>query len=166
MDDYASKPFDPDTLLSTMRQCIEKALAQAGASLGGTSAEQEAPPEGAVTVLDPAIVEPLRRNKPDLWRRLVGIYLRTTPASLEALETALSASDCAALQMTAHTLKSSSANMGAAGLSDLCRRLEAAAGQANLESAPDLIAEIQSEYGMVSTALSNDDEAMAAQSMA
>ena len=164
MDDYASKPFDPDTLLSTMRQCVENAHSRVGSGAragveAGSLAEQEVPlPEGQVTVLDPAIVEPLRVNKPDLWKRLVGIYLETTPASLKTLETALTAGDCAAVQMTAHTLKSSSANMGAAGLSDLCQQLEAVAGQANLESTPDLLAEIQSEYGNVAVALSSDDE--------
>jgi signal transduction histidine kinase/DNA-binding NarL/FixJ family response regulator len=162
MDDYASKPFDPDTLLSTMQKCIENVQVRVGASIGiaaVASAEQDIPlPKEPVAVLDPEIVEPFRVNKPDLWKRLVGIYLNTTPASLETLETALTTGDCAAVQMTAHALKSSSANMGAATLSDLCRQFELMAGGGMLDGANALFVEISSEYNIVAAALAPDGE--------
>ena len=60
--------------------------------------------------------------------------------------------------MTAHTLKSSSANMGAAKLADLCCQLEAAAREGNLEIGPALFAEIRDEFDIVSTALARDGE--------
>lgn len=162
MDDYASKPFDPDTLLSTMQKCIENVQVRVGASIGiaaVASAEQDIPlPKEPVAVLDPEIVEPFRVNKPDLWKRLVGIYLNTTSASLETLETALTTGDCAAVQMTAHALKSSSANMGAATLSDLCRQFELMAGGGMLDGANALFVEISSEYNIVAAALAPDGE--------
>ena len=105
---------------------------------------------------DPAIVAPLRAGKPDLWKRLVGIFLEHTTQNLEILDRALQGNDCAAVHMTAHSLKSSSANMGATKLSDLFRRLEAAAKEAKLDTGDTLFAEIRREFEIVSSALAQD----------
>lgn len=110
------------------------------------------------TGLDLAVIEPFRVCKPDLWQKLIGIYLETTPESLETLEQALAKGDCTAVHMTAHTLKSSSANMGAARLSDLCRQLETASGDGNLEDGPALVEEMRREFDIVAGALVDDIE--------
>jgi HPt (histidine-containing phosphotransfer) domain-containing protein len=116
------------------------------------------PPVG----LDPSTADPLRRNKPGLWNRPVGINLKNTPVSLEALKQALSLDDHASIQMMAHTLKSSSANLGAVGLAELCRQREFVAEDTTLDTTPDganaLFAEILSEFDIVAAALAPDSE--------
>ena len=93
---------------------------------------------------------------PILWQKLIEIYLETTPTSLETLEQALTNDDCPSVHMTAHTLKSSSANMGAAKLAELCQRLETSAEDGNLATGPALLSEIRGEFGIVSAALEDD----------
>lgn len=58
----------------------------------------------------------------------------------------------------AHTVKSASANMGAARLSDLCRQLESASDDENLDTAQELFARIRHEFESVSCALAQDNE--------
>lgn len=54
---------------------------------------------------------------------LLHAYLDDTPRLLHDLEQAAAAGDTAALGMTAHTLKSTSASMGATALAALCEEL-------------------------------------------
>jgi HPt (histidine-containing phosphotransfer) domain-containing protein len=109
-------------------------------------------------VLDPSIVGPLRTAKPEFWKRLVGIYMNAAPDNLKILDSALAAADCPTARMMAHTLKSSSANMGAMRLSDLCRQMEAAAAEEKLETSTALLTEIHREFDNVADALSRDGE--------
>jgi HPt (histidine-containing phosphotransfer) domain-containing protein len=56
---------------------------------------------------------------------LVDTYLDDGAAQIEALRAAAATGDAAAIVRPAHTLKSSSATVGALALADLCRQLEA-----------------------------------------
>lgn len=66
-------------------------------------------------------------------RELVETYLADTPAQLEAMTAAVQADDAAALVRPAHTLKSSSATVGAMRLSSVARELEMAGRAGALE---------------------------------
>lgn len=59
-------------------------------------------------------------------RDLVETYLAEAPAQVEGIAVAVAGADAAALVRPAHTLKSSSATMGAVRLSAIARRLEMA----------------------------------------
>ncbi len=65
----------------------------------------------------------------------------------------VSREDMPSLEMAAHTLKSSSANMGATRLSELCRSLEVSAQTASVSEMQKLIFDMQMEYLIVSAAL-------------
>ena len=56
---------------------------------------------------------------------LIDTYLEDGETQLEAMAAAGSADDAEAMIRPAHSLKSSSANVGATGLTELCRALEA-----------------------------------------
>jgi len=75
------------------------------------------------------------QEKAQEWRReygqeflleLIDVYLDDTPARLAILQKAVEAGDIAELIRQAHTLKSSSANVGAMELSALAKALELA----------------------------------------
>ena len=63
----------------------------------------------------------------EFFDELVDTYLDDGVAQLAAMRAAADADDPVALLRPAHTLKSSSANVGALQLADACRALEAAA---------------------------------------
>jgi HPt (histidine-containing phosphotransfer) domain-containing protein len=57
------------------------------------------------------------------------------------------------LREVAHALKSSSANVGAIGLADLCKRLETMGRDDNLADAPTIHERFEREYARVIAAL-------------
>ena len=70
---------------------------------------------------------------------LIDTYLEDAAAQIAAMTAAAAANDAAAMERPAHTLKSSSANVGAIALSEACRTLEAD-GRAG--SVPDAVARV------------------------
>ena len=107
--------------------------------------------------LDRAALEAIRALQndaaPDLLLQVVRLYFDSAPVLLERLRTALIAGDHEAIGIAAHSLKSSSANLGATVLADMCKELESAARRGALSSAlPDADA-IEREYNAVRQAL-------------
>jgi PAS domain S-box-containing protein len=158
MNDFLSKPYT----VEQFRDMLEKAQADVKERNASEPACAADPSVGNVIAfkaesgLQAAVVKPLRDGKPDLWKRLVVAYLRATPENIDALERGLADEDCAAVQIAAHTLKSSSANMGAVRLSELNRAVEQLAADKNLNQTELLLTEIKREFGIVASELSAD----------
>jgi HPt (histidine-containing phosphotransfer) domain-containing protein len=107
--------------------------------------------------IDPDVIEGLRElggdDEPELLAELIEIFLRDAPQRIGEIERGLRTSDIALLERASHTLKSSSANIGALGLSELCRRIERSAREGSLRGL-DTLVEVSSEvYGRVDGAL-------------
>lgn len=77
---------------------------------------------------------------------LVTAYIADSTGQVAAIEAALGAGDAAALVRPAHTLKSSSATLGATELAGTARTLEMAAREGNLED-PDALQAAQAVRG-------------------
>jgi len=77
-------------------------------------------------------IEALQRpGKPDLLTRIVDLFKSETPKSLSSMIEGIESMDMEAVRVAAHTLKSSSAYVGAVELSDRCKELEKAAHEQN-----------------------------------
>jgi HPt (histidine-containing phosphotransfer) domain-containing protein len=96
-----------------------------------------------IPVLDLGVVDALRAldegSGPGLFEELVELFIADSAAHVRALESALAAGDARLLERSAHTLKSSSASLGAMQLSELCRALEQAGRTNALSAASDLV---------------------------
>lgn len=79
-----------------------------------------------------AIASLQRPGKPDLVNRIVELFKSESPKSIAALQQGLDLADLKLVRDAAHTLKSSSAYVGAGLLCERCRDLESAARQENL----------------------------------
>ncbi len=89
-------------------------------------------------LLDLAVVDELRESvggDHEFVKELVAAYLAETPTYLEAIAAAGLANDAAAMVRPAHTLKSSSAAIGAMRLSAVSKQLEFAAREGRIEQA-------------------------------
>ncbi len=156
MNDFLSKPFSDDQFDAMLARATAVAAGARETAETPSSAAHPDNPVSGDSPLQDDIVEPLRRNKPDLWKRLVSVYLSNTPQSIGSIEQRILDGECAVVQFAAHSLKSASANMGASRLAELCRLLEGVAGEANLAPAESLLAEIKTEFGRVETFLVPD----------
>jgi HPt (histidine-containing phosphotransfer) domain-containing protein len=89
----------------------------------------------------------------NLVAKLIQIYLESSLQLIETLREAVNLKNIAALHSAAHTLKSASATLGAAGLAQLCRELECDAREKSTVKAPELLEKIQMEHHNVHSAL-------------
>jgi len=87
------------------------------------------------TTIDPRALEAIsalqRPGKPDLLARVVQLFKSESLKAIAAILEGLDTEDLQSVRNAAHTLKSSSAYVGAKALSERCRDLEGAARDEN-----------------------------------
>ena len=170
MDDYMSKPLNRALLESTLRTWME---ARPVTLRSVAAADMPAPapampavvPAGVATTappiivgssgpaIDKSILSELREIMGAEFVSLVQVFLEDAPLALERIQTLAAGSNLAALAAPAHTLKSTSANLGALVLSAQAKSLELDARQNTLRAAPARAAALAAEYERVAAAL-------------
>ena len=95
----------------------------------------------------------LDRLSPGVFERVVRIYLDQAPTILRELRAAVAESDPARSFEAAHSLKSSSMNVGAKTLSVLCKELESLGKRGSTNGAANLLDQIGALYPEVEVAL-------------
>jgi len=154
-DDYLSKPFTREELSRIMRRHLpvpasEVALEQACAA---------AQPYGGAISRDRMVgaIEMIRmlpgNRGMEVLRKVVELYLSSTPTLLQTLREAESGGDAEKLKAAAHSFKSSSANLGALKLADVCKELETLGRAGSTVGALPLLIQVEEEYRMVREAL-------------
>ncbi|TVR62661.1 MAG: Hpt domain-containing protein [Gemmatimonadales bacterium] len=99
--------------------------------------------QGAPVILDPAALDRLREWGGDaLLGRMVSLFLELGPERVGSLSGALSDGDLELLERTAHSLKSSSGNVGALRLSAAAAELESAARGARAGEGQETLTEL------------------------
>ena len=106
------------TPASTAAGAAFAAAASAPPSMGAAAA-----PIGTPT-LDMDVLEELRSIMGAEYLGLIKLFLEDAPRHIQALDAASASNDVAAMVAPAHTLKSSSANLGAMALSAVAKRIE------------------------------------------
>ena len=84
---------------------------------------------------------------------MIGAFLQDTPKRLAELQSAWTEGDLQTLRKVAHTLKSSSANVGATHLAKLCQEVEEQARNGHSDSILDRERRISEEVPRVLAAL-------------
>jgi HPt (histidine-containing phosphotransfer) domain-containing protein len=97
---------------------------------------------------------------PDPRRRIITIYLDSAPMLMDVIKTAISAADGTLLTKAAHSLKSSSMNVGVGGFGSLCAELERTGKAGAIEEAKNLIDRVDTQYAAVTAALQDALEQM------
>ena len=150
MDDYIPKPVKPEELGAVLERCVSKADEASAFEAGEGSATREESEEGP---LDRGVLVGLRElqeeGEPDLLEELIELFLADVPPQLVALRKAVDAGDAHSVERIAHTLKGSSANIGAVRMQALCTELEEIGRSEELRAAPGLISRLEEEFGRV-----------------
>jgi HPt (histidine-containing phosphotransfer) domain-containing protein len=109
------------------------------------------------SLLDPKTLANLRAlQRPggsDVLSQIVHLYLEKAPQLLDLLREAVTRNDASAIFRLAHSLKSSSGNVGAVTLAELCQGLEVMGRTQHTAEAPETLVAIEAEYAMVQEAL-------------
>ncbi len=116
------------------------------------------PTAGNGPAIDWSLLNELRameaEGMPGLAARLVSSYVENSARRLTDLQTAMSAADSDRVRRIAHSIKSTSANVGANPLAELGRALEHAAQQPHWQPKQADVDRITTEYQRVLRALS------------
>jgi CheY-like chemotaxis protein len=138
-DDYLAKPFREFELEAVLTRWVQTARDKTRAAqitaFSSAVLTQQSVPTGVElaskkqpALFDHGALEQLQLKLPGsnetLAQKTLHMYLKTTPALLQDMTNALQKKDQAGLRMAAHTLKSSSAIVGAVALSLLAKQLE------------------------------------------
>jgi HPt (histidine-containing phosphotransfer) domain-containing protein len=130
---------------------VRSAPATATSEASGVVAANEA------AVLDTAALAAIRAlERPGaggLLRRVIDRYNEDAPRLVQNMRAAAADQDAHALQVAAHTLKSASANLGAAALASLCKGLEMRGRSGQVQGAGEALPELERELARVSAAL-------------
>lgn len=106
-----------------------------------------------VASLDRQAWESLRalqqRGQPDLLAKVLAKYVEASHELIVAIKAAVQRGDADGLHRGAHSLKSSSATIGAYRLAELCKRGEQLGREGKLETARRVVADIEYEYDRV-----------------
>ena len=113
MDDYLSKPFTPEQLSDVLLKWVK---------IDASVARREAAREEAA--LDEEFVRTLRGSRPQFFERLLDLFVGFGPGALEQVQNSYTESDAVAIMRLAHSLKSSSANIGANKLAEQFANLQ------------------------------------------
>ena len=135
MDDFVSKPLDPDDFLNTVHRFVGE---------DHREAEGAVMADGGVPDLDESQLDGLTRLMPTArLRTIIEGFLLTGQSRLQRIEGCAAASDMVGLAREAHDLKGLCGNVGARRLQQLCDRLEQAAKASDQPGAVSLTAEVR-----------------------
>ena len=141
MDDYLTKPLDPDKLARALARWL---AAEAAGQTAKLSLAAVAKTEPAADGIDyPSL---LRRclGKPELAKRLVQKFLEQAAQDLQEMERAIEAKESSAVSAAAHRLKGSASNLCANGVRQCAAAMEAAGRRNNLAEARALLPQLAS----------------------
>ncbi|HWQ95507.1 MAG TPA: response regulator [Gammaproteobacteria bacterium] len=152
MDDYLSKPVG----IEQLRVKIQRWLPELPAAQHAIIEDQPAPVAKSPAMDDKALdkIRALQmEGEPDLLSEIIASYLGDAPVQLEAIHRAVATGDAEGLRRSAHSMKSSSANLGATVLSSLCKELEEMGRSGDLRQAAQKCQQAQREFDAARRAL-------------
>ena len=152
MNDYLSKPIKRDTLAAALATWLKVTPA----------AIEPSRDPNPVSTLDAEIIAQLQLLMGQDFQGLIATYLGDAPAQLSAMKSALARNDRESLQRGAHSLKSTSAALGAMDLAGIAAAIETLVrDQASLPEAAAAIATAEGEFETVRSALLKTSQAAA-----
>jgi signal transduction histidine kinase/DNA-binding response OmpR family regulator/HPt (histidine-containing phosphotransfer) domain-containing protein len=167
MDEYLAKPFTRGELIEVLKRWLPLPLVALASErmFKGEAQPVEKTPEMAIEEEDSMTtacidmkaldrVSALQRpGAPDILAKIINLYLENSPGLVAGMHEALASQDADKLRTCAHTLKSSSANVGAETLAGLCKELEAMGRDAKLVGAAATLDVVDFEFKAACKAL-------------
>jgi CheY-like chemotaxis protein/HPt (histidine-containing phosphotransfer) domain-containing protein len=166
MDDYLSKPLS----LSELAEALSKWLTQKTRAVWRREAvaerfevadrqEQSDSIDDACSAIGSSInrqaLDNIRnlQGGDEILSKIIDIYRQESPLILGEMREAVTRDQPNAMYKAAHKFKSSSANLGAERLAELCKALETLGRAGSTDGAKRLLGEISSEYELTEAAL-------------
>jgi CheY-like chemotaxis protein len=164
MDDYLSKPFSMEDLRAVLIHWLASGDLAPTDSNDLESMETEDPgtdskaTSDGLQTISAQVLEMIQaldpKNGKALANRVIGVYQSNSSELIESIADALEKSDENKIRTAAHALKSSSGNVGAERLVGMCREIEFAAKDKDMDGMLDRLTAIRFEHDKVLSELS------------
>jgi CheY-like chemotaxis protein/HPt (histidine-containing phosphotransfer) domain-containing protein len=139
MDDYISKPVQPQALVETIGRWLgERSAVEAQAPSAGGSDDKE--------VFDQQELLDRLGGDEEIFREIVATFLEDAPLQVEKLKQALREGNAAWVERQAHSLKGSAMNMAGKALQTVALEMEVAGKEGNLGRAGSLVEKLDREF--------------------
>ena len=154
MDDYLSKPVDPNALQQTLQKWVryeELDLSSAESSIPTSSENIQNQDPVSVDTLTPVDLPALRElfgSDSEDERMLFDLFFTTSDEAVESLKGAIDSDDNQRWRKAAHKIKGSAANMRAEKLAFICAEAEGMY-QATIQTKNSLLNSIQNEIAKI-----------------
>ena len=162
MDDYVSKPVKGEDFHMLLQKWLPSATAASTSPETSGLAESTAPPMAGLAspALDAEAFAALQAlvgaDDPQFLLDLLEQFVQDATGHLHTLRTAVAMHDATALERAAHTLKSTSTNVGALGMAEICHRLQTLSRLGAVVAAAPLVAQLAQEFARVQAALEDE----------
>ncbi len=154
MDDYVTKPIQFNELVTALKKCKTNGKSE---SLAVENQEKTMKSQTDLPAIDETVLQMLAEMDDDgengFLKEMITIYLNESPPIIENIKKALEAGDQELFTRSAHTLKSSSANLGAMNLSQMSKELEMISKNGDFMEAPEKYKLLENEFDRVKKAL-------------
>jgi len=156
MDDYISKPVDPERLQSCLSQWMPHTES--------TPTKEEASPiqyDHEETIHHEEIWDEdgfMKRvmNNEKIAEKLIHLFSEDTPKTIEELERAIKEKEIEKIGRTAHKLKGSAGNLGGVQLASIFQKIEAASNENKIEDSEELWQYVTPAYNTLLNAIKNN----------
>jgi HPt (histidine-containing phosphotransfer) domain-containing protein len=151
MDDYLAKPYSRNQLQQVLTRWLTLETGADEEKIKASTTEPETSTKTpSSTALNLKCIDQLRELDPSggitLIRQILQAYLDSSFNAMTEITQAINHRDAETVRRAAHSMKSSSANVGADNLSSLFKQLEDLCKQEKLEQASKTFDEIRQEY--------------------
>jgi len=154
MDDFVTKPYTPKDIQNALSRWQGKNQDTAQRTRVESPADLETAPTDHMGIDEKKLLTLYQLMGDAVFSDLIKTYLERATHHIESLERCTTTDALQSLKMTAHTLKGSSANIGAEKLAEQCSQLEIAVAQSNDPSAvSSAIAQIATTFEQTKEAL-------------
>jgi len=162
MDDFLGKPFYMNDLQNMLGRWLAVPIASQLATAAAAESDAPAGETQTKSFLDQKRLDMIRamqrQDNPSVLDRIIVMYNENSPEILRTIHEAVQKADAAALREAAHSLKTSSANLGATELASLCKELEELGGKGKPDAAGELLDRLDDTYQQVISALAQEME--------
>ena len=153
MDDHLAKPLSR----LQMQEMLDRWMPVAGQTQPSGLSDDPVTLTGDIDVIDKQVLSQLRElqnaEDPHLLSRVIKLYLVESPKIIARLRQAVRQGSLAEIENMAHSLKSSSANVGATALASLCNDIHSSTRVGDIAQARDVMMGLELEFARVQSAL-------------
>jgi two-component system, sensor histidine kinase and response regulator len=162
MDDHLAKPLSRQQLKDKLERWLPViALPKQDVHVPAVAVAAK-----ELDVLDRQVLSQLRdlenADDPNLLGRVLKLYLDESPRLIDKLKKAVHKKDAREIELSAHTLKSSSAHIGATTLADLCGEMHSAVCSQDVHRAGQVFTQVETAFAHVQVELAAEIKQLSA----